>query len=232
MLEAKAKSGAMAVNPAVSTMAGNLVMAAGGQRVVNKDHPLAGDYGTRASSHMVSRVGRDPASQTMFGMVPGAIPVNAAIGQNPQIYMNEPLPNVPGLTTVKGVSTGIVSGEAARWHAMMATLGMQSKAEIETLKKTIAATGTVSKEFMMQFDDILPVVSISINDHDHEFFSSFHGYGHYDDSLSFFHDYGCHAHDRDHDFRHLFYLSSSETTKQKTLQCPLLILFIKVLPYQ
>jgi len=159
MLEAKAKSGAMAVNPAVSTMAGNLVMAAGGQRVVNKDHPLAGDYGTRASSHMVSRVGRDPASQTMFGMVPGAIPVNAAIGQNPQIYMNEPLPNVPGLTTVKGVSTGIVSGEAARWHAMMATLGMQSKAEIETLKKTIAATGTVSKEFMMQFDDILPVVS-------------------------------------------------------------------------
>jgi TP901 family phage tail tape measure protein len=159
MLEAKAKSGAMAVNPAVSTMAGNLVMAAGGQRVVNKDHPLAGDYGTRASSHMVSRVGRDPASQTMFGMVPGAIPVNAAIGQNPQIYMNETLPNVPGLTTVKGVSTGIVSGEAARWHAMMATLGMQSKSEIETLKKTIAATGTVSKEFMMQFDDILPVVS-------------------------------------------------------------------------
>ncbi len=159
MLEAKAKSGAMAVNPAVSTMAGNLVMAAGGQRIVNKDHPLAGDYGKRASSHMVSRVGRDPASQTMFGMVPGAIPVNAAIGQNPQIYMNEPLPNVPGLTTVKGVSTGIVSGEAARWHAMMATLGMQSKAEIEMLKKTIAATGTVSKEFMMQFDDILPVVS-------------------------------------------------------------------------
>jgi len=159
MLEAKAKSGAMAVNPAVSTMAGNLVMGVGGQRVVNKDHPLVGDYGTRASSHMVSRVGRDPASQTMFGMVPGAIPVNAAIGQNPQIYMNEPLPNVPGLTTVKGVSTGIVSGEAARWHAMMATLGMQSKAEIEMLKKTIAATGTVSKEFMMQFDDILPVVS-------------------------------------------------------------------------
>jgi hypothetical protein len=36
---------------------------------------------------------------------------------------------------------------------------MQSKAEIEALKKTIAATGTVSKEFMMQFDDILPVVS-------------------------------------------------------------------------
>jgi len=42
---------------------------------------------------------------------------------------------------------------------MMATLAMQSKAEIETLKKQIVATGTVSKEFMMQFDDILPIVS-------------------------------------------------------------------------
>ncbi|NDB60463.1 phage tail tape measure protein, partial [bacterium] len=160
LLEAKAKSGAMSVNPAVSTMAGSMII--GGQRIVNPQHPLAGEQGTRASSHMVPRSGMSEAQrlqQTMFGMVPGSIPVNQRIGQNPQIYMNEPLPNVPGLTTIKGVSTGIVSGEAARWHAMMATLGMQSKAEIETLKKTIAATGTVSKEFMMQFDDILPVVS-------------------------------------------------------------------------
>jgi TP901 family phage tail tape measure protein len=162
LLEQKAKSGAMAVNPAVSTMAGNLVMAAGGQRVVDPNNPLAGTMGTRASSHMVPRSGMSESQrlqQTMFGMVPGSIPVNQKIGQNPQIYMNEPLPNVPGLTTVGGVSTGIVSGEAARWHAMMATLGMQSKAEVEALKKTIVATGTVSKEFMMQFDDILPVVS-------------------------------------------------------------------------
>jgi TP901 family phage tail tape measure protein len=162
ILEQKAKSGAMAVNPAVSTMAGNLVMAAGGQRVVDPNNPLAGTMGTRASSHMVPRSGmteQQRMQQTMFGMVPGSIPVNQKIGQNPQIYMNESLPNVPGLTTVGGVSTGIVSGEAARWHAMMATLGMQSKAEVEALKKTIVATGTVSKEFMMQFDDILPVVS-------------------------------------------------------------------------
>jgi hypothetical protein len=112
---------------------------------------------------MVPRSGMTEAQrlqQTMFGMVPGSIPVNQRIGQNPQIYMDDALPNVPGLTTVKGVSTGIVSGEAARWHSMMATLGMQSKAEIENLKKTIAATGTVSKEFMMQFDDILPAVSV------------------------------------------------------------------------
>ncbi len=162
VLEAKAKAGALSVNPAVSTMAGNLVMAAGGGRVVNPQHPLAGPMGTRASSHMVPRSGmteQERLAQTMFGMVPGSGMVNQKIGQNPQIYMNDALPNVPGLTTVGGVSTGIVSGEAARWHSMMATLAMQSKAEIETLKKQIVATGTVSKEFMMQFDDILPIVS-------------------------------------------------------------------------
>jgi TP901 family phage tail tape measure protein len=162
VLEAKAKSGAMSVNPAVSTMAGNLVMAAGGQRVVNPQHPLAGPMGTRASSHMVPRAGmseQEKLSQTMFGMVPGSGMVNQKIGQNPQIYMNDALPNVPGLTSIGGVSTGVVAGEAARWHSMMATLSMQSKAEIEMLKKQIVATGVVSKDFMMQFDDILPIVS-------------------------------------------------------------------------
>ena len=166
MLEAKAKSGAIAVNPAVSTMAGNLVMNASGQRIVNPQHPLVGPMGTRASSHMVPRGQMTDAQrlqQTMFGMVPGSIDVNRQIGQNPQIYMNEPLPNVPGLTTIKGASTGIVSSEAARWHTMMATLGMQSKAEVDNLKKTIAATGTVSKEFMTQFDDILPHVNMLTN---------------------------------------------------------------------
>ena len=73
--------------------------------------------------------------------------------------MNEQLPNVPGLTTIGGVSTGIVASEAARHHAMIAALGMLSKAEIESLKKTIIATGTVNKGFMMTFDDILPIVS-------------------------------------------------------------------------
>ncbi len=162
ILEQKAKSGAIAVNPAVTTMAGNLVMNASGQRVVNPQHPLVGPMGSRASSHMVPRSGmteEQRLAQTMFGMVPGSGPVNQKIGQNPQIYMNEVLPNVPGLTTVGGVSTGVVAGEAARWHAMMATLAMQSKAEIEALKKQIVATGVVSKDFMMQFDDILPIVS-------------------------------------------------------------------------
>ena len=97
--------------------------------------------------------------QTIFGLVPGSIPVNRKIGDAPQIYMNQPLPPVAGLTQVGGVSTGVVAGEAARWHAMMATLAMQSKAEIEQLKKQIATTGIVSKDFMQQFDDILPIVS-------------------------------------------------------------------------
>jgi TP901 family phage tail tape measure protein len=161
ILEAKAKSGALAVNPAVSTMAGNLVMGAG-PRVVDPNNPLAGAIGTRASTHMVPRSSlsaEQRMQQTIFGLVPGAIPVNRKIGNAPQIYMNEPLPPVPGVTTVGGVSTGVVAGEAAKWHSMMATLAMQSKAEIEQLKKQIATTGVVSKDFMNQFDDILPIVS-------------------------------------------------------------------------
>jgi TP901 family phage tail tape measure protein len=162
VLETKAKTGAISVAPAVSTMAGNLLMAGGGGRVVDPSHPLVGQMGTRASSHMVPRAGmteEQRLAQTIFGMVPGSGPVNQKIGQNPQIYMNDQLPNVEGLTRVNGVSTGVVSGEAARWHAMMGTLAMQSKSEIETLKQQIVATGTVSKDFMMQFDDILPAVS-------------------------------------------------------------------------
>jgi hypothetical protein len=111
---------------------------------------------------MVPRSGMTEAQrlqQTMFGMVPGSGPVNQKIGQNPQIYMEQDLPNVPGLTRINGTSTGIVAGEAARHHAMMATLAMQSKEEIVALKKQIVATGTVSKDLMVQFDGMLPVVS-------------------------------------------------------------------------
>jgi TP901 family phage tail tape measure protein len=162
ILEAKARSGAVSVGPAVSTMAGNLVMGAGGGRVVNPSHPLVGPMGTRASTHMVPRGGmtdEQKLQQTIFGLVPGSVPVNRKIGEAPQIYMTERLPDVPGLTTAGGVSTGVVAGEAARWHAMTATLAMQSKQEIEMLKKQIATTGVVTKDFMNQFDDMLPVVS-------------------------------------------------------------------------
>jgi hypothetical protein len=73
--------------------------------------------------------------------------------------MHDRLPDVPGVTSVKGISTGIVSGEAARFHALMATLGMQTEAEVATLKKTIALGGTVSAELLATFDDILPMTT-------------------------------------------------------------------------
>ena len=161
ILETKAKTGAMSVAPAVNTITNQAVSAAMASRVVNPQHPLVGAPYTRASSHMNPRGGmseEERMAQTIFGMVPGSGPVNQKIGQNPQIYMNAPLPDVPGLTKVNGVSTGVVAGEAAKWHAMMATLGMQSKAEIEQLRRTIIATGTLTKDFMSTFDDILPAV--------------------------------------------------------------------------
>jgi TP901 family phage tail tape measure protein len=162
VLEAKAATGSISVAPAVNTMAGNLVQRAGaGARVVDKNHPLVGPAYSRASSHMNPRgvmSTTERLNQTMFGMVPGSIPVNQRIGQNPQIYAESELPNIPGLTRVNGASTGIVASEAGKWHAMMATLGMQSKAEIAALKKSIATTGLASAEFMQVFDDVLPAV--------------------------------------------------------------------------
>ena len=136
LLESKAKAGAISVQPAVSTMVGNVVIPGGG-RVVDPNNPLSGEYGTRASTHMVPRSGlteEQKMQQTMFGFVPGAIPVNRKIGNTPQIYMHEELPSVPGLTRVRGTSTGVIASEASRWHAMQAALGMQSKQEIELLK--------------------------------------------------------------------------------------------------
>jgi hypothetical protein len=143
-------------------MAGNLVARAGGPRIVDPNNPLVGPMGTRASTHMVARASlteEQRLQQTIFGLVPGSIPLNQKIGEAPQIYMNDRLPNVPGLTSVGGASTGVVAGEAARWHSMTATLAMQSKGEIEALKKQMVATGVLSKEFMGQFDDMLPIIS-------------------------------------------------------------------------
>ena len=41
----------------------------------------------------------------------------------------------------------------------MATLGMQTHAEVESLKKTIAMGGTVSSELLDTFDDVLPITA-------------------------------------------------------------------------
>jgi len=159
ILQTKVNQG-VSVAPGLSNIGATMVGA--GQRVVDPKNPLVGPKYSRASTHMVPRADMTPEQrmqQTIFGLVPGSIPVNQRIGPTPQIYMNEGLPNVEGLTSVKGVSTGVVSSEAAKWHTMMATLGMQSKAEVLELKKQIAATGVMSKDFMQTFDDILPLVT-------------------------------------------------------------------------
>ena len=163
ILQTKAASGVISTNPGISTIAGNAVMSGG--RVVNPQHPLVGGMDTRASAHMVPRAGMSEEqrrSQTFLGMVPSSIPVNQAIGQNPMIYTQGDLPKtaISSIQTKKGpISTGVLADEAAKWHAMNITLGMQSKAEIEGLKKSIATTGVATKSFMDTFDDVLPAVS-------------------------------------------------------------------------
>jgi hypothetical protein len=153
-LQTASMKSAVPVNGGMSTVAGNTVMAAG-RRVVDPNDPYVGDPNTRAMSHIRPRDPNNPA--TIFGGVPGAIPVNRGISRTPQMYMHDRLPNVEGLTSVKNISTGIVSGEAAKFHALMATLGMQTEQEVAMLKKTIAMGGTVSRELLDTFDDILPI---------------------------------------------------------------------------
>ena len=153
-LQAASMKNAVPVNPGVSTVAGNTVVAAG-RRFVDPEDPYVGDPNTRAMSHIRPRDPNSPA--TIFGGVPGAIPVNRGISRTPQMYMHDRLPNIEGLTSVKNISTGIVPGEAAKFHALMATLGMQTEQEVATLKKTIAMGGTVSRELLDTFDDILPI---------------------------------------------------------------------------
>ena len=153
-LQQSMTTGTMPVNPSVTTQAGNLIM---GRRVVDPTNPYVGEENTRAMSHIIPRDPARPAS--IFGGVPGAIPVNQAIGRNFQMYMDDTLPHVEGITSIRGVSTGIVSTEAARFHALMGTLGMQTEQEVASLKKTIALGGTVSSQLLDTFDDILPITT-------------------------------------------------------------------------
>ena len=144
----------------LSTIAGNPLQVV--PREVDPNHPLVGPAYSRASAHMVPRSSlteQQRMNQTMFSFVPSSLPVNQKIGQNPQIYMNQGLPNVPGLTTIKGISTGIVAEEAAKWHAMNAAIASMSKQELDALKKQLATTNTVTAEFMTSFERILPAIS-------------------------------------------------------------------------
>ena len=157
-LEQRAMSAAVAVNPAVSTVGGTTIMAGS----VNPSHPLVGKPGTRAAAHHNPRSGMSQSqrdSQTIHSVTPAPIPVNQKIGAVPQIFMGDNFPQYEGLTTSKGVSTGIVAGEAAKWHAMMGSLSMMTKQEVAALKKEIARTGTFSAEINSTFGQLLPAMT-------------------------------------------------------------------------
>jgi TP901 family phage tail tape measure protein len=150
----KATSG---LGQVMATSAGTPIMpmgSLGGPRIAIPEHPLIGGY-SRAAAHLNPRNPNDPSS--IFGLTLQPIPLNRRIGRTPQILMNDRLPDVEGLTSVGGISTGVVAGEHARYAALMATLGVQSKQEIEELKKIIGLGGQVSKELIDTFDDILPI---------------------------------------------------------------------------
>jgi len=157
-LEMKANAAKVAVQPAVTTVAGNAV-APGvfGQRVVDKNNPLIGAPYSRDMSHLIPT--QMPQAGTIFGTVPGAGPVNVRIGKNPQAYMDQDMPKIPGVTSVNNVSTGIVASEAAKWHAMTAAIAMQSEAEIKLLKTEVMATGTVTESLSQSYQALLPQFS-------------------------------------------------------------------------
>jgi hypothetical protein len=154
-LELKANAAKVAVQPGISTVAGSvLAMGNPGQRVVDKDHPLVGRPYSRDMSHLIPS--GDDQMGTIFGTVPGSKPVNIKVGRNPQAYMAGDLPKIPGLTSIGGVSTGIVAAEAAKWHAMTAAISMQSEAELKVLKAEVMATGTVTSSLSDSYQALLP----------------------------------------------------------------------------
>jgi TP901 family phage tail tape measure protein len=158
VLQSKAAAGQFSVGSQISTMAGNLTVASSAAgRVVDPNNPFLGPMGTRASAHMNPRDPGNPAS--LFGMVPSTGPVNLKVGKNPMFYAGGDLPAIQGLTSYGGASAGIYAPEAARWHSLMATMGMQTRQEMEELKNIIATGGSVSSDIMNTFDDILPLMS-------------------------------------------------------------------------
>ena len=157
-LETRANAAKVAVQPAISTVAGSVLAAGGvGQRMVDKSNPLIGEPYSRDMSHMIPAQTSQPG--TIFGTVPGAGPVNLRIGKNPQAYMNADMPKIPGVTSVNGISTGVVAAEAAKWHAMTAAIAMQSEAEIKLLKTEVMATGTVTSSLSDSYQALLPQFS-------------------------------------------------------------------------
>jgi TP901 family phage tail tape measure protein len=158
ILQQKAASGSISVQPTLSTIQGNIV-AQGTQRVADPSSPYIGKPYTRQMLHQNPVAGmttEERAAQTIFGVTPGPGPVNQRIGKNPQIYMTDDMPRIKGLTEISGVSSGIVAQEAAKWHSMTAALAMQSKEEIALLKREVASTGTITTELSTSYQALLP----------------------------------------------------------------------------
>jgi len=156
-LEMKANAAKVAVQPAITTVAGGVIMPGTGGRVVDKSNPYIGEPYSRDMSHLIPA--GTPQMGTIFGTVPGAKPVNIKVGKNPQPYMSGDLPLIPGLTSSNGVATGIVAAEAAKWHAMTAAISMQSEAELKVLKAEVMATGTVTASLSDAYQSLLPQFS-------------------------------------------------------------------------
>lgn len=157
-LRQNAMSSTIATSNSMSTVAGNTVMPGGG-RIVDKNNPLVGKAYSRDMSHMIPTGSKTPqqrADETIFSTVPGPKPVNQRISNSAQVYMNDDLPRINGITAANGVSTGVVAAEAAKWHSMTAAIAMQSKAELATLKTEIAATGTVTASLSDSYQALLP----------------------------------------------------------------------------
>jgi len=159
-LSRKASSGTISARPVISTLAGNNLAGVGREVVPN--HPLISERDTRSFSHLnpLSRMtAEEKATQTIFGVVPGAPLVNQKISNNPQMYMSGDLPKVAGASAIRGVSTGIVAEEAAKFHSMTGALAMQSQQEIALLKKEIAATGLITTSLSDSYQALLPEMS-------------------------------------------------------------------------
>jgi TP901 family phage tail tape measure protein len=157
-LRQSAMSATVATNNSMSTVAGNTVMSGGG-RIVDKDNPLVGKSYSRDMSHMNATGSKTPqqrADETIFSTVPGPKPVNLRLSNSQQTYMNDDLSRIDGVTSVRGISNGVVAAEAAKWHSMTAALAMQSKAEIAQLKSEIAATGTITASLSDSYNALLP----------------------------------------------------------------------------
>jgi TP901 family phage tail tape measure protein len=159
-LEIKANAAKVSMNPAINTVANSVIIPGQAQiagtssRVVDRSNPLIGSPYSRQMAHLTPA--GTPQAGTIFGVVPNPGPVNLRIGKNPQSYMHGDMPKIPGVTSVNGISTGIVAEEAAKWHAMTGALAMQSDAELKVLKTEVSATGTITRELSDSYHALLP----------------------------------------------------------------------------